>query len=57
MSVPSDVRVYLRDLDAAAVPYATVASDSFLAPPPVWSRDFLGTRADVFARHLQPDVA
>lgn len=56
MSVPSDARVYLRDLDAAAVPYATVASESFLPPLPAWSRDYLGARTDVFARQLQPDV-
>ena len=56
MPVPSDVRLFLRDLDAAAVPSATVASESLLPPVPSWSRDMLGARADVFARQLQPDV-
>ncbi len=54
MALPSDVRVFLRDLDAAAVPCAAVASESLLPPLPPWSRDYLG--APGRALQLQSDV-
>ncbi len=44
MALPTDVRVFLRDLDAAAVPCAAAATESLLPPPPPWSRDYLAAR-------------
>ncbi len=53
MRLPSDLRVFLRDLDAATVPCAAATAASLLPPLPPWSRDYLGARAR--AAQPQPD--
>ncbi len=41
MGLPSEARVMLRDVDAAALPCAAAAAGSLLPPLPPWSLNYL----------------